>query len=105
MRSELGRKQYLSLPVFNHCSSPVLSLVTTSLLEVFVILAWYSTWTLMDWAGELVMVSSSKMLNIILSLGLGLVPGLLAFSLQLPLLYYLRLLEKIFSFSRNNLEF
>ena len=94
MRCELGRKQYLSLPVFNHCGSPVLNLLTTSLLEVFVILAWYSTWTLLDWSGEMMMVTSSKMFNILLSLGLGLVPGLLAFILQLPLLYYLRLLER-----------
>ena len=74
--------------------------MTTSGLEAFVILSWYSTWTILDWAGE--MLTSSKMNNILLSLGLGLVPGLLAFTLQLPLLYYLRLVDGIFIISHNN---
>ena len=76
----------------------MVSLLTTSLLEVFVILSWFSTWSLLDWAGE--MLTSSKINNILLSLGLGLLPGLLAFALQLPLLYYLRSVDGIFRFSR-----
>ena len=76
----------------------MVSLLTTSLLEVFVILSWFSTWTLLDCAGE--MLTSSKINNILLSLGLGLLPGLLAFALQLPLLYYLRSVDGIFTFSR-----
>ena len=78
----------------------MLSLVTTSGLEAFVILSWYSTWSILDSAGE--MLTSSQMNNILLSLGLGLVPGLLAFTLQLPLLYYLRLVDGIFIISHNN---
>ena len=66
----------------------MLNLVTTSVLETFVILSWFSTWSLLDVAGET--LTSSLMENILLSLGLSLVPGLLAFTLQLPLLYYLR---------------
>ena len=66
----------------------MLSLLTTSVLELLVILAWFSTWTTLDWAGE--MLTSSKLDNILLSLSLSLVPGLLAASLQFPLLYYLR---------------
>ena len=60
------------------------------------ILSWYSTWTILDWVGE--MLTSSQINNILLSLGLGLVPGLLAFTLQLPLLYYLRLAAGIIQY-------
>ena len=84
-------RHYLRLPVFTQCTSPLLNIVTTSLLEVFVILCWFSTWTLLDAVME--EVSASTVHNIVLSLSLGLVSGLLAFTLQLPLLCYIKSVE------------
>ena len=84
----LHRKHYLQLPVFNQCRSPLLNILTTSVLEVFVILCWFSTWSLLDSMMDL--LTPSKTHDLLLSLSLGFTSGMIAFSLQLPLLYYLK---------------
>ena len=80
------RRHYLQLPVYTRTNSPPLNILITSLLELTVIQSWFSTWSLLDTV--MTQLSISIINNIILSLSIGLGSGILAFTLQLPLLHY-----------------
>ena len=84
----LLRSDYMKLPIFTHCSSTLLNISTTSVLEVFTIMCWHATWSLTDTAAGLVTSDPEPRVRGALALALATVTGLLAHTLQVPLLYF-----------------
>ena len=65
-----------------------MNILTTSVLEVFGILCWYSSWSLADVI--ISMMTRSILVNIVISLVVGLFCGLVPILLQIPLLYFFK---------------